>query len=138
MPTRVLGISAYYHDSAACLVVDGDVVAAAQEERFSRKKHDADFPARAVAYCLTEGGVGINDVDHVVFYEKPITKFERLLETYLAYAPRGVRSFLAAMPRWLGARLWLSDVLRRELGYAREVLFGDHHESHAASAFYPS
>jgi carbamoyltransferase len=91
-----------------------------------------------VAYCLSERGLGIDDVDHVVFYEKPITKFERLLETYLAYAPRGVRSFLAAMPRWLGARLWLSDVLRRELGYSREVLFGDHHESHAASAFYPS
>jgi carbamoyltransferase len=138
VPTRILGISAYYHDAAACLVVDGEVVAAAQEERFTRKKHDARFPAKAVQYCLREGGIGVNDLTLVGFYEKPIVKFNRLLETYLAVAPRGLRSFLLAMPTWLGSKLWLADVLRRELGYAGDVRFGDHHESHAAAAFYPS
>ena len=138
MPTRILGISAYYHDAAACLVVDGRIIAAAQEERFTRKKHDARFPAHAVAYCLKEGGVSAKELDLVGFYEKPLVKFERLLETYLAYAPRGFHSFLMAMPVWLHEKLWLSDVLRRELDYPKEILFGDHHESHAASAFYPS
>jgi carbamoyltransferase len=136
--TRILGLSAYYHDSAACLVVDGEIVAAAQEERFTRKKHDARFPALAVDYCLREGGIGVEQLDHVGFYEKPIVKFERLLETYLSYVPKGIRSYLMAMPLWLGEKLWLADVIKRELGYKREVLFGDHHESHAASAFYPS
>jgi carbamoyltransferase len=136
---RILGISAYYHDSAACLVVGGDIVAAAQEERFTRKKHDASFPSHAVAYCLREAGLTIGDVDLVGFYEKPLVKFGRLLESYLAVAPRGLRSYLAAMPQWLTSKLWLSDGIRHELGRDDvEVLFGDHHESHAASAFYPS
>ena len=136
---RILGISAYYHDSAACLVVDGDIVAAAQEERFTRKKHDAAFPSHAVGYCLKEGGVSIADVDLIGFYEKPFVKFGRLLETYLATAPRGLRSYLMAMPQWLSSKLWMADNIRAELGGVdRPVLFGDHHESHAASAFYPS
>jgi carbamoyltransferase len=136
--TRILGISAYYHDAAACLVVAGQIVAAAQEERFTRKKHAPSFPRQAVAYCLKAGGIGTAELDLVGFYEKPLVKFDRLLETYLAYAPRGVRSFLMAMPGWLNRKLWLSEVVREELGYRGEVRFGDHHESHAASAFYPS
>jgi carbamoyltransferase len=138
-PLRVLGLSAYYHDSAACLVVDGTIVAAAQEERFTRKKHDASFPSHAVGYCLKEAGLAIDDIDIAGFYEKPLVKFGRLLESYLAVAPRGLQSYLMAMPQWLTSKLWLADGIRRELG--REditLLFGDHHESHAASAFYPS
>jgi len=135
---RILGISAYYHDAAACLLEDGAIIAAAQEERFSRKKHDARFPSHAIAYCLREGGVTVQELDLVGFYEKPLVKFERLVETYLAYAPRGIRSFLMAMPVWLGEKLWLADTIREALGYTGRVLFGDHHESHAASAFYPS
>ena len=139
MPTRILGISAYYHDSAACLVEDGRIVAAAQEERFTRKKHDAGFPARAVDYCLREAGIAPRELDHVGFYEKPLVKFERLLETYAAFAPKGLTSYLKAMPMWLGERLWMADDIERHLaGYEGEVLFGEHHESHAASAFYPS
>ena len=137
-PIRILGLSAYYHDSAACLLVDGQVVAAAQEERFSRKKHDERFPAQAVAYCLSEAGIGRDEVDYVGFYEKPLVKFDRLLESYIASAPRGLRSYLMAMPTWLGQKLWLADDIRSELGIEKDVLFGDHHESHAASAFYPS
>ncbi|MSO30113.1 MAG: hypothetical protein EXQ48_04105 [Acidobacteria bacterium] len=137
--TRILGISAYYHDSAACLVEDGRIVAAAQEERFTRKKHDAGFPSRAVAYCLREGGIGAGELDLVGFYEKPLVKFSRLIETYIACAPRGLKSYLMAMPVWLGDKLWISDDIRQRLdGYEGEVLFGEHHESHAASAFYPS
>src|SRR5206468_5772693 len=136
--TRILGVSAYYHDSAACLVVDGEILAAAQEERFTRRKHDASFPSHAVAYWLREGGIGIDDVDLVGFYEKPLVKFGRLLETYVGYAPRGVRSYLTALPVWLGEKLWMGDAIARELNYSGEVLFGSHHESHAASAFYPS
>ena len=138
MPSRVLGISAYYHDSAACLLVDGRIVAAAQEERFTRRKHDERFPSHAVGYCLKEAGIGIDDVDAIGFYEKPLVKFERLLETYLATAPRGLRSYLLAMPLWLGRKLWMADEMQRELGTRKDILFGDHHESHAASAFYPS
>ena len=139
MPTRILGISAYYHDSAACLVEDGRIVAAAQEERFTRKKHDADFPTRAVDYCLAEAGITRSQIDHVGFYEKPLVKFERLLETYTASAPWGWRSYLMAMPLWLSEKLWLGDDIRDRLeGCDAEVLFGEHHESHAASAFYPS
>jgi len=134
----VLGLSAYYHDSAACLLVDGRIVAAAQEERFTRKKHDERFPSHAVAYCLKEAGIGINEVDVIGFYEKPLVKFERLLESYLASAPRGLRSYLMAMPLWLGQKLWMADEIQRDLGAGQKVLFGDHHESHAASAFYPS
>ncbi len=139
MPTRILGISAYYHDSAACLLVDGELVAAAQEERFTRKKHDFNFPSNAVAYCLKQGGLAnANELDYVVFYDKPIVKFERLLETYLQYAPRGIASFLKAMPLWLKMKLWMRENLRDELDYDGRVLFTEHHESHAASAFFPS
>jgi carbamoyltransferase len=136
--TRILGISAYYHDSAACLLVEGKIVAAAQEERFTRKKHDAGFPARAVEYCLTAGSVSIDDVDLVGFYEKPLVKFDRLLETYVACAPRGLRSYLMSLPLWLTEKLWMGDAIAKALGYKGEILFGEHHESHAASAFYPS
>src|SRR5450432_195224 len=112
---RILGISAFYHDSAAALLVDGRIVAAAQEERFTRKKQDARFPAHAIAYCLTEGGTVLDDVDYVVFYEKPFLKFERLLETYIAFAPRGLRSFAMAIPVWIREKLFQKDILRREL-----------------------
>ncbi|HEV8346623.1 MAG TPA: carbamoyltransferase [Vicinamibacterales bacterium] len=139
MAVRILGLSAYYHDSAACLVEDGRIVAAAQEERFTRKKHDASFPKHAVACCLREGGITMRDVDLVGFYEKPLVKFERLLETYVSYAPSGLASYLQALPLWLGEKLWMADEIADELGgYEGRVLFGDHHESHAASAFYPS
>ena len=137
-PIRILGLSAYYHDSAACLLVDGQIVAAAQEERFSRKKHDERFPSHAVDYCLNYAGIGRHEVDFVGFYEKPLVKFDRLLESYIASAPRGLRSYLMAMPKWLGQKLWLADEIRSTLGIEKDVLFGDHHESHAASAFYPS
>jgi carbamoyltransferase len=136
--TRILGISAYYHDSAACLLVDGDILAAAQEERFTRKKHDAGFPSHAVEYCLTEGGITVDDVDLVGFYEKPLVKFDRLLETYVACAPHGLKSYLMALPLWLTEKLWMGDAIAKVLGYKGEVRFGEHHESHAASAFYPS
>src|SRR5438876_3738160 len=135
---RILGISAYYHDSAAALVVDGDVVAAAQEERFSRKKHDPGFPAQAVAFCLRHAGLKPDDLDYVVFYDKPLTKFERLMETYLSYAPRGFRSFSLAVPVWLKEKLHLRRAIHRGVGGVAPLLFLDHHESHAASAFFPS
>jgi carbamoyltransferase len=142
---NVLGISAYYHDSAAALVRDGEIVAAAQEERFTRKKHDASFPANAVRWCLAEAGVTGKDVDQIAFYDKPFLKFERLLETYLAFAPRGFTSFSRAMPVWIGEKLFQKDMLRRELrefdddlGDEKKLLFAEHHFSHAASAFYPS
>ena len=138
MLTSVLGISAYYHDSAACLLVDGRIVAAAQEERFTRVKHDERFPSQAVAYCLKEAGLTIDQVDAIGFYEKPLVKFQRLLESYIASAPRGLRPYLMAMPLWLGRKLWMADEIAEELGTSKEILFGDHHESHAASAFYPS
>jgi len=141
---RILGISAYYHDSAAGLVVDGQVVAAAQEERFTRRKHDDSFPRNAIEYCLREGKTNLAELDAVVFYEKPFLKFERLLETYLSIAPRGFRQFLMAMPIWLREKLFQKDLLKRELrAFDREfdstkLLFCEHHLSHAASAFYPS
>ncbi len=135
---NVLGVSAYYHDSAACLVHDGEILAAAQEERFTRKKHDHRFPAHAVEYCLREAGIRPDDLDYVVFYDKPLQKFERLLETYLDYAPSGIRSFLQAMPLWLREKLWMREQIARECGFEGEVLFTEHHESHAASAFFPS
>lgn len=145
-PVAILGISAYYHDSAAALVVDGNIVAAAQEERFTRKKHDAEFPAEAIRYCLREAGLSLTDITHVVFYDKPLIKFERLMETYLAYAPAGFRSFVKAIPVWLKEKLYLKKTLRRELaelGSIKEtnlppLLFTEHHQSHAASAFFPS
>jgi carbamoyltransferase len=144
VPIRLLGISAYYHDSAAALVIDGEVVAAAQEERFSRRKHDARFPRHAIEYCLAERRIPLSEVDAVVFYEKPFLKFERLLETYLSVAPRGFRQFTAAMPVWLREKLFQKDLLLKELrriepSFATERLrFCEHHLSHAASAFYPS
>jgi carbamoyltransferase len=146
LSTNILGISAFYHDSAAALIVDGDIVAAAQEERFTRKKHDAGFPLYAVEYCLAEGGIVLEDVDYITFYDKPLIKFERLLETYLAFAPRGFRSFLAAMPVWLKEKLFLKDMLKKELaalGNIKQkelptIFFNEHHKSHAASAFYAS
>jgi carbamoyltransferase len=138
--TAILGISAFYHDSAVALVVDGRIVAAAQEERFTRKKHDAGFPTQAVEYCLAEAGIEAEELDYVAFYDKPLLKFERLLETYLAYAPHGFRSFVAAMPGWLHEKLHLPKEIRKGLGgkYKRRCVFTEHHESHAASAFYPS
>ncbi|MFC1665572.1 carbamoyltransferase [Pseudomonadota bacterium] len=143
---HILGISAYYHDSAAALIHNGEIVAAAQEERFSRKKHDSEFPTKAIQYCLKEDQISLEDVDYVVFYDKPLIKFERLLETYIAYAPNGFRSFLAAMPVWLKEKLYLKSVLRNELGQLADIkkselpqlMFASHHHSHAASAFYPS
>jgi len=135
---NILGLSAFYHDSAACLVRNGEIVAAAQQERFSRKKHDPDFPVAAIAYCLQEGGLTAAELDYVAFYDKPFIKFERLLLTYLAYAPRGLVSFLKAMPLWLKRKLWLKDYIQNELGFTGKVIFPEHHESHAASAFYPS
>lgn len=135
---NILGISAFYHDSAACLVRDGDIVAAAQEERFSRVKHDPGFPIRAVEYCLDEANLKIDDIDHVVFYDKPFVKFERLLMTYIGVAPKGIRSFFAQMPPWLKEKLFMRGTLRRRLGYHGSILFATHHQSHAASAFYPS
>lgn len=143
---NILGISAFYHDSAACLVRDGEIIAAAQEERFTRKKHDPGFPHRAIDYCLREGQIELKDVRHLVFYDKPLVKFERLLETYLAFAPRGVQSFVAAMPVWLKEKLLLKSLLQKEfLQHAPDlttsslpqILFSEHHESHAASAFSP-
>jgi carbamoyltransferase len=136
--TAILGLSAYYHDSAACLLVDGKIVAAAQEERFTRKKHDAGFPENSALWCLKQAGLPLDRLDHVAFYDKPLVKFERLFETYLEYAPRGFSSFRKAMPLWISDRLWMSDRIGKDLGWGGKVLFGDHHESHAASAFYPS
>jgi carbamoyltransferase len=143
---HILGISAYYHDSAAALLKGHEIVAAAQEERFSRKKHDARFPHAALAYCLDEAGLELQDLDAVVFYDKPLLKFERLLETYLSYAPSGFRSFMAAMPVWLKEKLFLKETLKTELASIAgckkneipRLLFSEHHQSHAASAFYPS
>ena len=134
----ILGISAYYHDSAACLVRDGEIVAAAQEERFSRQKHDHRFPQNAVSYCLREGGIKPPNLDYIVFYDKPLQKFERLLETYLDYAPGGIRSFLQAMPLWLREKLWIREHIAKQCQYDGKLLFTEHHESHAASAFFPS
>ena len=135
---NVLGISCWYHDAAACLLREGRIVAAAQEERFTRKKHDPSFPKNAIAYCLREGGLTAKDLDAVAFYDKPFLKFERLLETYLSYAPKGLPSFIKAMPLWLKMKLWIPDLLARELDYDGPLIFPEHHESHAASAFFPS
>lgn len=134
----ILGISAYYHDSAACLVKDGEIIAAAQEERFTRKKHDYNFPTNAVNFCLDYAGIKSGDLSHVAFYDKPFLKFERLLETYLTYAPIGIKSFIKAIPLWINQKLWMKELIKKELGYEGHVLFPEHHESHAASAFYAS
>jgi carbamoyltransferase len=138
LSTYILGISAFYHDSAAALLKDGAIVAAAQEERFTRKKHDPSFPDKAIKYCLEEANIQTSDVDLIVFYEKPFLKFERLVETYLDTAPRCASSFMRSIPLWLSDRLWIPTKLRKELGFRGKLLFMEHHESHAASAFYPS
>jgi carbamoyltransferase len=135
---KILGISAFYHDSAACLVEDGKIMSAAQEERFTRRKHDFSFPTNAIDYCLQEAGIEGKDLDYVAFYDKPFLKFERILETYLAYAPTGVGSFIKAIPLWIKQKLWMKDLIRDQLGYEGRILFPEHHESHASSAFYPS
>ena len=135
---RILGISAFYHDSAACLVDKGEIIAAAQEERFTRKKHDYAFPSNAIEYCLSEAGIVGSQLDFIAFYDKPFLKFERLLETYLTYAPAGIRSFVKAMPLWIKQKLWMKDLIQKQLGFEGPVLFPEHHQSHAASAFFPS
>jgi carbamoyltransferase len=143
---RILGISAYYHDAAACLIRDGEIIAAAQEERFTRKKHDASFPVNAIRYCLAEEGIGPEQIDHVVFYDKPFLKFERLLETYIAFAPKGLQSFVTSLPVWLKDKLFqktilldaLKDMWGKDLGWEDRLLFSEHHMSHAASAYFPS
>ncbi|MDD3626941.1 MAG: carbamoyltransferase N-terminal domain-containing protein, partial [bacterium] len=139
---NILGISAYYHDSAACLVQDGVITAAAQEERFTRKKHDFSFPKNAVKYCLAEAGIGLKDLDYIAFYEKPFIKFERILETYLAFAPRGISSFIRAIPLWIKEKIWMKHHILEELSgfgeFNGKMIFPEHHESHAAGAFFAS
>ena len=143
---KILGISAYFHDSAAALLQDGRIVAATQEERFSRKKHDSSFPQNAVKYCLNHAGISLNDLNYICFYDKPVTKFNRLITTYISFAPRGFQAFLQAMPIWFGKKLFLKNTLQRELANLADIenkilppiLFNQHHRSHAASAFYPS
>jgi len=135
---NILGISCWYHDSAACLVQHGDIVAAAQEERFTRQKHDPNFPTHAIEYCLCAGGITTQDLDIVAIYDKPCLKFERLLETYLSYAPKGLPSFIKAMPLWLKQKLWIPDLIAKKLAFDGTLVFPEHHESHAASAFFPS
>jgi len=138
MANHILGISAFYHDSAACLVRDGEIIAAAQEERFTRKKHDHRFPSRAVAYCLEAAGLTADQLDAIAFYDKPWIKFERLLETYLAFAPSGFGSFVKAMPLWLKQKLWMGELIKKEISFAGDLIYPEHHQSHAASAFFPS
>jgi len=134
----ILGISAFYHDSAACLLKDGKIIAAAQEERFTRKKHDQNFPSNAIKYCLEEAGITSGDLEIVAFYDKPFLKFERILETYLSFAPKGINSFLKAIPLWIKKKLWIKTLIQDEIGFAGKILFPEHHASHAASAFYAS
>ena len=134
----ILGISAFYHDSAACLIKEGEIIAAAQEERFTRKKHDHAFPSNAIQYCLKEAGIDNKELDYVAFYDKPFLKFERILESYLAYAPIGIRSFLKAMPIWIKKKIWIKELIKDELNYSGKIIFPEHHESHAASAFFAS
>jgi carbamoyltransferase len=135
---NILGISAFYHDSAACLVRDGEIIAAAQEERFTRKKHDFSFPSNAINYCLEEGKINGESLDYVAFYDKPFIKFERILETYLAFAPLGIRSFVMAIPLWIKQKIWMKEFIKKQLNYEGKIIFPEHHESHAASAFFPS
>ena len=136
--TAILGLSAYYHDAAAALVVDGEIIAAAQEERFSRRKHDPGFPRQAIHYCLEEAGLSLENIDHVAFYDKPLRKLDRILETFMDVAPRGLQAFTDAMHSWNGSKMWLGRTLRKELGWEGPLQFCEHHESHAASAFFPS
>jgi len=134
----ILGISAYYHDSAAALLKDGEIIAAAQEERFTRLKHDHNFPVRAIDYCLKAGGLNPDDINFVAFYDKPFIKFERILETYLSFSPAGFNSFIKAIPLWIREKIWIPELIKKETGYSGKVLFPEHHESHAASAFFAS
>jgi carbamoyltransferase len=134
----ILGISAFYHDSAACLVKNGEIISAVQEERFTRKKHDHSFPSNAINFCLENAGISGFDLDYVAFYDKPFLKFERILETYLSYAPIGIKSFLKAIPIWIKKKLWIKDLIKKELDFSGTIIFPEHHESHAASAFFPS
>jgi len=135
---NILGISAFYHDSAACLVQDGKIISAAQEERFTRKKHDFSFPINAIRFCLQNSKLSAHDIDYVAFYDKPFLKFERILETYLSYAPVGLTSFIKAIPLWIKQKLWMKELIKKELGYEGKIIFTEHHESHAAAAFFPS
>ena len=135
---NILGISAFYHDSAACLVQDGRIISAAQEERFTRKKHDFSFPKNVINYCLQDSGLKVKDLDFVAFYDKPFLKFERILMTYLTYAPVGIGSFIKAMPLWIKQKIWLKELIKKELDFEGKIIFTEHHESHAASAFFPS
>jgi len=135
---NILGISCFYHDSAACLVRDGDIIAAAQEERFTRKKHDPGFPKNAIEFTLSENNITISDIDYIVFYDKPLLTFERLLLSYLTVAPKGLLSWIEAMPRWLRQKLYVDEIIQNETGYKGDILYSQHHEAHAASAFYPS
>ena len=135
---NILGISAFYHDSAACLVQDGEIISAAQEERFTRKKHDFSFPKNSIKFCLESNNLTAKDIDIVAFYDKPFIKFERILQTYLQYAPLGLRSFIMAIPLWIKQKLWIKDLIQNELNYEGKIIFPEHHQSHAASAFFPS
>ncbi len=135
---NILGISAFYHDSAACLVQNGEIIAAAQEERFTRRKHDPNFPSNAIEYCLNKGGIKRGEIDYVAFYDKPILKFDRILKTFIAYAPKGYDAFKKAVPLWFGKKLFIKKAIRNEFGSACKILFPGHHESHAMSAFFPS
>ena len=135
---NILGISAFYHDSAACLIRDGEIVSATQEERFTRRKHDFSFPENAIAHCLRHNGLTASDLDYVAFYDKPFVKFERILETYITFAPLGIRSFVKAMPLWIKQKIWIKELITKDLGFDGPIIFPEHHESHAASAFFPS
>ena len=135
---KILGISSFYHDSAAALINEGKLIAAAQEERFTRLKHDNSFPQNAINYCLMQAGIEANDLDYIAYYEKPFLKFERIMETYLSFAPKGYRMFLKAIPLWLKRKLWIKSLIRTNLDFNGTILFPEHHESHASSAFYPS
>jgi carbamoyltransferase len=134
----ILGISAFYHDSAACLIKDGDIIAAAQEERFTRKKNDESFPIQSIQYCLSVAKISAADVEVIAFYDKPFLKFERILESYLTFAPRGFASFIMAMPLWMKEKIWIKKIIKDKLAYTGKIIFPEHHISHAASAFYPS
>jgi carbamoyltransferase len=135
---NILGVSAFYHDSAACLVQDGKIISAAQEERFTRKKHDSAFPKNAIKFCLQNSGITVKDLNYISYYDKPFLTFERILETYISFAPVGIKSFIKALPLWIKKKLWMKEVIRKELEYEGTIIFPEHHESHAASAFYPS
>src|SRR3989338_8936069 len=133
---NILGLSCFYHDSAAAIIQDGQIVAAAQEERFTRKKHDADFPSHAIDFCLKSSGLSIKDIDYVSFYEKPFIKFDRILMTHFSQAPFGLTSFLKSIPIWIKEKLWISATIRDRLQYSGKIIYPEHHEAHAASSFY--